>query len=302
MEMINSLTIVIPVKADGRDISRLGDFIERIHVRTIVVQDGTHPKTNFELESFVESKSDHITLIRGIFGSPGFSRNAGLDAANTNFVMFFDSDDVYPSNDVIDQFFHAAKTGLADISAGQYHVMHCLKNESQLVEVPNRFEDLLLDNVGIWRMIFRLDFIRSHDLRFEPTLMGEDLLFLLDCLALRPRFSASSFPVYTYIMGDPSQATNSTRARDNYSLLLDGLAFRYYSVSKPIDNILVARIWLKTIIYCLIKGNLALRRKMSSHFFHSLCHNTRLVLHSLSEVSWLVSRKWRSTKANSMEF
>lgn len=299
--MSDSLTIVIPVKSDGRDVSRLGDFIERIHVRTIIVQDGMHPKTNSELESFMELDNERIFLIKGNFGSPGFSRNAGLDLTETDFVMFFDSDDIYPSNEVIDQFVLAAETEAADIFAGQYHVQQYLRNESRLVGVPSRLEDLLLDNVGIWRMIFKRDFVRTHGLRFEKILMGEDLLFILDCLALRPKFSTYSSPVYTYIMGDPSQATKSARARTNYGLLLDELAFRYHSFSKSVDEILVSRIWLKTILYCLIMGNLTLKREMAAYLFHSLHQDTRLVFQSLSQIFWLFSKRWRSTVANVMD-
>lgn len=289
------LTIVVPIRADGRDVGNLIDFVRRIPFKVILIRDGSHSDTDIFLDDLANDVGHRITLVKVDVKSPGLARNLGLMCVKTHFVTFYDADDQYPETASIEDFLLSTIRSGADLAAGDFQVVQ----DSQGAicrSVPKTLSLLLRDQPGIWRFIFRTAFLRENRIEFEALRMGEDVLFLMDCLNANPVYTAHSKVVYTYKIGDPGQATNSESARMHFLMLLERLEARFQSRHSDHDRELISYLWVKTVLYCLIRTNFQLRSRVFLHLNRTMRRNPRLLELSVRNlprsVKWLAKSRY----------
>ncbi len=219
------LTAIVPVSGMAGRLQNLESWlstIQNLDIQVVIVHDFRDSETERQLISILESlNSPQIIFLSGIYGSPGAARNAGLDHVATNFVCFWDSDDLPIPQSIISILEKCSED--YDVLVGQYVRCSNLPMEKNSVSsLDSSFQDIAM-NPGLWRMVFRQDFIAS--LSFKTMRMGEDQLFIAEVMSLQPRLSFTNTLFYKYFVGHPGQLT---RSRDAIIELND--AFREISI------------------------------------------------------------------------
>ena len=176
----------------------------------IISHDVADDFTSSELHD-LKNLNPNIKLIEKRFGSPGLARNAGLEIAKGEWIVFWDSDDDPLIEEFIKMIDITDRMGLV-AGIGDYQAINELDN-SIFESSPNGELSKLYTNVGLWRMCFRRD--RIKDLRFTEFRMAEDQIFFaqLELKVSEVHFHKKS--VYTYFFGSSGHLTQ------DYSAVLD---------------------------------------------------------------------------------
>jgi len=279
-----SVTIIIPIRNMENRLVWVGQLIARSDQHLIIVNDGSTDDTLIQLQQLIGTNTGRVTLISGDFGGPGQARNAGLDLCSSEYLAFFDSDDENFGGAGIEKLLKIAIATGAQIVGGGFEVRDIHSNQIFRHSSSARLVDALESNPGIWRFLFRQDFIFEYQLRFSQHKMGEDLLFLLDCQLAGGSYMSFEKATYRYRIGDASQATRSPQAQIDLLLLLDELKERFGQASTRLDRRLIALLWLRTMASSLknLKGRG--RRRAIHHFIISTTSEPSLTFSSLQQL------------------
>lgn len=238
------LTAIVPVSEMAGRLVNLENWLSTIHqldIQVIVVHDYRDSETETQLLSILRAlNSSKIEFLTGTFGSPGAARNAGLARANSEYICFWDSDDLpYPKSIVSDLEIYSSN---CDILVGQY----VRKSDDSKDTLEDKSNDASVRDVamnpGLWRMIFRREFIFSVE--FQKMRMGEDQLFLAQIMALKPRVTFTDTIFYEYFVGSSGQLTqNSNAIIELFSAFREILVLRKKTSGKEFEftSIMVSR-------------------------------------------------------------
>lgn len=179
----------------------LTDCIESILMQSyreleiIIVDDGSNEKTA-NLCDDLANKDKRITVIHKANGGVSSARNAGIEVAHGEYIVFVDADDTLDNNIVYEAVMKSEKRKLS------YWGYNIIGRSSQCGNVPDL--DLNLDRnelianalftlnrgytIGtyfraVWGKLFETEIIKKHDIRFPENLyLGEDAFFLIEYL------------------------------------------------------------------------------------------------------------------------
>ena len=150
------------------------------------------------------------------------ARNLGLERARAEFIAFMDSDDRYPSVDVLEQLYSKARATGAQICGGSLILMD---DASRVIKwkVPGQFfEEERFYNYreyqyegGFYRFLYRRVFLEVHQLRFPPRLRFEDPLFFVQAMLTAGSFYAMPFISYAYRKGHKCDTWGAKEAQDH---------------------------------------------------------------------------------------
>lgn len=185
-------------------------------IEIILVDDGS-PDRSGEICDTYAAADPRIRVIHKENGGVSSARNAGIEAAGGEYIVFADSDD-YAEPDYIASLLSARE---ADPDAG--HIWCCFRTVAGYVQEetrPNRPSDkpeklfsraeimtlheMFLDAAPFCKL-YRTDVIKKNHLRFDETLsLGEDLLFNLAYLDAVPdtAIKVIAKPLYNYVQGN----------------------------------------------------------------------------------------------------
>jgi glycosyltransferase involved in cell wall biosynthesis len=138
------------------------------------------------------------------------ARNAGLDAAEGEYIGFVDPDDAIDPN-FYETLYKKAKDRDADIVNG---------NRKQFDYEGNPIADVANYHVRFWEAqilgtfwtgIYRASLIRNNNIRFpEDLTMAEDLVFLYHCMFKANKILSSDFVYYNYYRRPDSAYTENS--------------------------------------------------------------------------------------------
>lgn len=179
-------------------------------VREVIAVDDCSSDGSVELLDALAAEEPRLKVIRRPVNSGGCGtpRNDGLNAATSPYVMFLDSDDVFPPG-AVDALLAAAVRHDAPVAAGL-----CLRKElpsgretpwqpelyteRTLVDHPARRVRLVRDTLSV-NKLYRTDFLRAHGISFpEGRFPYEDFVFTARVLAAGPGIALVPEPVYLW--------------------------------------------------------------------------------------------------------
>jgi|GEM_PF-6563095 len=145
---------------------------------------------------------------------PGGARNAGLDKAKGEYIVFCDSDDVLPRKAlasyvgrmegvkseidvVLGSFIEQFDSGIAVRCSPTAHA--------------NAF-DKFFSYISVWNRIYRRDFLENNQIRFPNITQGEDLLFLSDLFLKSPKTTVVKDIIYQWQRHESDQTKTLTHS------------------------------------------------------------------------------------------
>ena len=209
------LTIIVPIFITGGNHTNFLEWIDSPKLnfaQIILVHDLTDGQ---ELADYCPKvfQAENITVFEGYFGSPGESRNIGLELARGKYVVFWDFDD-FPLIEAFLKLFWQVHATNSRIGIGSYEIIE--KGTGKVVarkilpsNVPNEIIPFTFANPGIWRWIFSKSVIKNH--RFVNSSASEDQIYLGQISAHNEQMIVSQEKIYKYFVGYPHQITNQTQ-------------------------------------------------------------------------------------------
>lgn len=221
-----------PPQGDGIDCSVLipaynaADFIlpsiqdalgqTGVAVEVLVVDDASKDGTRAVVDKLGDPRVVYRRLEAN--GGPAAARNVGLDLARGRWIAVLDADDRMAPTRLKSLIAIAEARGLdvvADnlwVAAGAERRLHIEEPLDGRV-TPLSLEDLFNEarmgrrraEYGYLKPVFNAAFLTRNALRYDERLrIGEDLMFVADCLAKGGRYGRVSLSAYTYVRHESS--------------------------------------------------------------------------------------------------
>jgi CDP-glycerol glycerophosphotransferase len=194
-------------------------------LEVIIVDDASTDATP-EVARALAAADPRVRVLRLAANSGGCSapRNAGIEAARAPFLMFLDSDDVYPRRAVARLLAAARRTG-ADLVAGLAvrdnratgrvgpwypRLYDRAVTYRSIREHPLQLHDTISVN-----KLYARRFLDEHRLRFPEGVLYEDQLFTVQAYSLAGRMAIVPRLVYRWVIaGDPDNPSITNRRHE----------------------------------------------------------------------------------------
>ena len=194
-----NLVVIIPVLVPSNFFEDLKYRLCNYNMDVIVnfINDFSNTIDNLP-KNRIESYSENVRGVNGIFGSPGAARNEGLKVSESEYLCFWDVDDE-PNLDEVVHLVEQMKLHEADVGIGNWSFFERQDDPKGINVVA------VGSSPGIWRFVFRREFITG--LIFSDLKWGEDQLFLAQVLARKPKVITSNKIIYSYRKDSPGSLT-----------------------------------------------------------------------------------------------
>lgn len=210
------ITVVIPIyNGEKYAKSCLDNVMSQTYknLEIIVVNDGSTDKTSEIIQQYPIRIVTHEKN-RGLSAA----RNSGIEAATGEFIHFFDVDDAV--NDIFyEEMLKAIVEKEADVACSGMIQQHNkyktqLFKESKLyTTTKDKFTVTYVGKWGyVWRYLFRVDFLKKHNLRFEEGRFIEDLLFSVPAVYFAEKLVTVPKAEYIYNHTENSILTNKEKS------------------------------------------------------------------------------------------
>lgn len=220
------LTLAIPVYNMEQYLPRcMGTMLAQTcqDFEILLVDDGSTDGSGPMCDTYAVGHPDFIRVIHKANGGLSSARNAGIDAAKGEFIIFPDPDD-WVEPDYVEKLLEYRQQYHADLVCTGY----CIDTETNCTPVKQDQQPITLIGAEAqkalllppqmsgfaWNKLYRLDVIRKHNLRFlDDVGITEDLDFAYRYLAFcRTICFAPSVRTYHYFQRDGA-ATRSGFSR-----------------------------------------------------------------------------------------
>lgn len=188
----------------------------------IVVDDGSTDNTCFIFDKYKKYIPNLNIYKLPHSGSPGGSRNFGVNKARGQYIFFLDPDDTLPY-DALQIMYESIQKSGSDIVIGnscQFNSKNkwTLKDISEKVFYNERIttfeeEPYLFSNFSAWNKLYNIDFIRNNKIKFTENIRyGEDKEFVLKAYYLAEKIHVIPDTIYYYRRRDNTSNVSATQS------------------------------------------------------------------------------------------
>lgn len=214
------LSVIVPLHNAGElFVTFLASLLaqQEPSLEVIIVNDGSTDGSG-EIAHRYAAQYPHISVIDQENAGVSNARNAGLAVARGKYVAFPDADDVL-APDMYSTLVEQAEQYQLDVmqcNGERYFASH---DEQQLIIPPQRLKSTRVLSGAqwlekalksrrfihvVWLAVYRLDFIRQHQLYFEPGLHHQDIPWTTEVMFNAQRVKYLSKPLYRQWVHDQS--------------------------------------------------------------------------------------------------
>ncbi|WP_221411311.1 MULTISPECIES: glycosyltransferase family 2 protein [unclassified Apibacter] len=211
-------TIIIPHKNTPKYLQRCLDSIpERNDIQVIVVDDNSDNLDTINFPGLYKKNTEVYFTNEG--KGAGYARNIGLSYAKGKWLLFADADDYFnldfltftdeyldSDNEII--YFSASSI---DIDTGKRSNRNkiLVKSINEYKEGCTKSKDnLLFKNWMPWSKMFKHDFIKKNNLKFEEVKVGNDALFVINAGILADKICVDINSIYCVTYNKKSLSFN----------------------------------------------------------------------------------------------
>lgn len=259
------ISVIIPIYNDElylRDALRSIQQQTYTHFECICVNDGSTDKSEEIIDEFIK-KDGRFVKMNQQNGGVSVARNAGLDAAQGEYVYMMDHDDLTP-NYTLKKLLEAAENHNADLARGR---MIMIEEDFKIEDLPKEnlqaHKQYYFDNplthyyrhirnknkkwYFIWMCLYKTSVLK--DIRFHDKLRagGEDFLFTFDVVGKIKSFVQITDVVACHRRSKISVTQNGYNAPlfFNISKIVIPYIYEKYALDKNIDKRLLRWVYRK---------------------------------------------------------
>lgn len=211
-------SIIIPVYNVEAYLSACIDSVlaqDTISTYEIILVDDGSPDNSAAICDAYAAKHPHIRVLHKPNGGVSSARNAGLRAAEGEYVLFLDADDLWEP-ELLCTMDAVVRTDAPDMALFPYKEI-CGSQERPVLPVifpsgesgveflRNCLAAGTMPPAAIWDFLYRRAFLSAHSLLFDEGLsLAEDLDFNFRALSAAQRIVAVNQPLYCYFIRSSS--------------------------------------------------------------------------------------------------
>ena len=248
------LSVIIPVYKVEKYLSQCVDSVinqKLDDIEIILVDDGS-PDNCPDICDDYARKFDYVRVIHKTNGGLSSARNAGIDEAKGEYLIFMDSDDWWNPNINVSSILEYVKskpqvemflfTSYDYIEGDGYFKRNEHENFSKIdVSTIKNYYCSLLENgnmeVSANTKILKTSFIRKNNLRFEHNLLSEDNEWIIRLLRVINNIDKIEQPLYLCRLGRADSITNSIHSKNISDLLyIVSSSLKYYEIN-PLEEL-----------------------------------------------------------------
>ncbi|EOU2099613.1 glycosyltransferase, partial [Clostridium perfringens] len=235
------ISVIVPVYNVEEYISKCIDSIlnqtinEQFEI--IVVNDGSTDNSMNILNIY----KDKIKIVNKSNGGLSSARNAGLEIAKGEYIIFVDSDD-WLEEDFLESLYNFIKKDDLDVVFSGYKVyrengnitkVKCVYSEDIILNKDKAIEKLLSKRTfraEVWDDIYNREFLMKNKLFFTEGIINEDEDFTLRVLINSKKVGYLNYNGYIYRQRDGSitKTINYKKIIESRILILDNLIKLFY--------------------------------------------------------------------------
>lgn len=216
------VSIIVPVYKSEKTLRFCVESLQKQteqKIEIILVEDGS-PDNCPQLCDELAAGDFRVHVVHKENGGVSSARNAGMEKARGEFLLFIDSDD-FVEPDMVEKLLIGI--GDAELAICGYHHHYLGRDVEKIPKLPrwSGAESFLgLYGQGYlnmpWNKLFRRQLVGKFD---ESLSLGEDLLFNLDYLRRSgERISIVQKPLYHYVQNDTGNTLSSKKRDDKLEL------------------------------------------------------------------------------------
>ncbi|MCD7836163.1 MAG: glycosyltransferase [Lachnospiraceae bacterium] len=219
---MDKVSVIVPVYNSAGHLRKcLDSILYQTHedLEIILVNDASENEADCDICREYALKNSKVKYIElPVMSGISETRNTGLEAAEGKYIMFVDSDDYLPDEEVIARLYTTLKKNGSDISIGNYlrdmngkiveAGRHNFSEDTDIGGADFRFRGFF-SNGGlsyVWGKLYLSDFLRKFGIKFDDLSYAEDKLFNIRCFYHFPRYSFTDSNVYCYRFNQHSES------------------------------------------------------------------------------------------------
>ncbi len=215
------ISFIVPVYKSENTLSRCIESLRNQTVEDLeilLVDDGS-PDGSGRLCDEWAARDRRIRVLHKENGGVSSARNAGIQAAKGDYLIFTDSDD-YVEPDLAERLLAEMDDG--DLAICGFHHHYQGRDVLRVPEVPGQNGEenfLALYGQGFlnmpWNKLYKRELAGEFDESFS---LGEDLLFNLDYLRKTDRIALVKAPLCHYMQDETGESLSSKKREDRLTL------------------------------------------------------------------------------------
>ena len=189
------------------------------NIELIAIDDGSSDNSWKILEKYKKTYSKKIEIIKQENMGVSKTRNKGISIATGEYLTFIDNDDYYDV-DYISKYVKEIESGDYDVVIGGYKRPNEKGRMIEKVSLKScEFSKFKI--VAAWAKIYRLSYIKKHNISFLNSNIGEDINFTIQAVTLTKKIKIIDYVGYNWFYNTDS--VSNTKHKN----LESGLQFDY---------------------------------------------------------------------------
>lgn len=209
----------------------------------IIVNDGSTDKTDDKILSLC-AKYNNIQYVKHEYNKKaGGARNAALDIATGEYIVFLDGDDYLANNEVLEKLDSVIANDKVDV----VYLGFKIEGDREEWVIPTEetctktYKAAVDKYPNPWSKCWRREFLEKHHIRFPEGRFYEDVLFVYNGVMKSESYKIANFVVHHYTSGRVGSMTtiiDITNVEDTVKNLRDLIEMREKEYTKEIDIII----------------------------------------------------------------
>lgn len=218
----DKISVIVPVYNVEKYIRKCVDSLIQQNyknIEIILVDDGSPDNSSAILDKFA-TEDERVKVIHKTNGGVSSARNAGLDIATGEYIMFVDGDD-WVEPDYVSYFCKLIKLNGCFIGMGKnnfYMDLGKTLDKMYTISAEEAIKMIYMEQifVAVWNKIYNATFLKNNNLRFDESIwFGEGMLFNIECLQFLDKVTIGEKSVYHQTV-NPNSAMRAFDLNSNF--------------------------------------------------------------------------------------